>query len=295
MLRSSRMIFAADGRQGVRPLVVGVIDVHAHDAPVGRERVAVAAHRQVRQDDGRLRGRRHGSHPPRDARRVLDGVDERQGHVAVEDRGAHRVGAGPDVNLARRQRLRRRRFAVPQDDDARRGARASPLDGGPGRGVRHPLHLARSADDRPAAVPELDRHHPPGAGTVRVGPTERGRDDLRREHRPVERVRDGETGVRGIRSVRGQDGRRFRIGSAGGARRQCQAHPRQNEQQTDPERETWTYGAPHAMRIGHSAPWSLRKMAVRAVRPHAYVCGKSGFSVPARVLSFARPAASSGR
>ena len=76
----------------VRPLVVSRIDLHGQRAPVGGERMAVAADGQLFQNDRRWLFARHLAKTPADMRRrILDCREEREVHFPKEQGRAHLV------------------------------------------------------------------------------------------------------------------------------------------------------------------------------------------------------------
>ena len=96
-----------DRRDDVGALAVGVIDVHGEQPAVLRERVAIAADGQVLQNHRRRLRRGNRPKPPANPRGVLDGVDERQVHLPIEQRRPHLVLGGPDGEGRRRDDLDR--------------------------------------------------------------------------------------------------------------------------------------------------------------------------------------------
>ena len=104
-----------DRHDGIGALVVGVVDVHPQNGAVGGERVAIAAHRQVLQHDGRRLRRRNRPESPPNGGRVLDGLRKGQVHLPVEQRRSHLVRRGPDDDMPGRQDLRRL-LAIDSDD-----------------------------------------------------------------------------------------------------------------------------------------------------------------------------------
>ena len=97
----------------VGALVVAVVDVEPEHAAVVGEGVAVAADRQVLQHDRRAGLLIDGAEAPADARRILHGGQERQRHLAVEERVADRVLRRADVHARRGQHVARRAWLTP--------------------------------------------------------------------------------------------------------------------------------------------------------------------------------------
>ena len=172
----------------VGALVVAVIDVEAQHAAVARERVAIPADRQVLEDDGRRGLGVDRPEAPADARRILDGRDERQRNLAIEDRVAHRVRRGPDADARGRDGLRVR--AEADDRHLRVPFHAALLDRGP-IGLRGtPAGLRRREPEHLAVVVESKQDRPVADALGLVAPDEGRGDDLGREQRLVERILD---------------------------------------------------------------------------------------------------------
>ncbi len=174
----------------ISPLVAAVVHVHPQHLAVGREGVAIAAYRQLLQDDRRRFPRRDRSKPPADPRRILDGIRKGQIDLAEENRGAHFVR-----RRAEREGARGRHPASPsrrQSQDDRLGLSASRplLDRLPGfHGSRPGGPLARK-EHRLAAVRKLEHDQPPDRHSRCVRPTKCGRNALRGKQRIVEGVDD---------------------------------------------------------------------------------------------------------
>ena len=177
---------------------------------------------------------------PADARRVLDGVDERQRDFAVEDRVADRIGGGADRDPCRRGGGAT--FVEPDDRDLGVAVVAAALDfvpvllrGAEGRFAR------REAEDF-AAVGEAHEHPPLRHARRLVFPDQGRRDDLGRKQRLIEWVGDRE---RARERFRERDRRGTRIAAGrhrGGERRQQRELPHHSL----PARTTTREGSRHA-------------------------------------------------
>ncbi len=179
-----------DSQDGVGAFVVRVIDIHPEDAAVGGERMAIAAHRQVLQHDGRrLRGGNR-PEPPPNLGRVLDRLRKGQVHLPVEQRCAHLVGRGPDDDMAGRQDVPR--LLAMDTDNGNRGLllQRPALDALPNRRLGPPLRLLHEGIDAPLAVGKLDRDQPQIRGAVAVLPAKAGCTDIRRKQGLIDRVLD---------------------------------------------------------------------------------------------------------
>ena len=142
------------GQDRVGALVVAVVDIHAQHAAVGRERVAIAADRQVLQHDGRPVAESIDPKRQRMREGSFTAVMNGQRNLAIEDRVPHRVlwrsGCG---------RSRKRRLRVRADADDRHlcvSLHAALLDLGPigfrgapaGFRRREPQHLVRVVESQ---------------------------------------------------------------------------------------------------------------------------------------------------
>ena len=85
-----------DRKNSVSPLVVAVIHVESQDAAVRSERMAIAADRQIRQDDGRPFLHVDGAVAPPDPGRILHRLEKGEGDFAIEQGVLHRVGGCPE-------------------------------------------------------------------------------------------------------------------------------------------------------------------------------------------------------
>jgi hypothetical protein len=205
-----------DGEDGVATLVVAVVDVEAEHAAVARERVAVPADGEVFEDDGRPGLGVDRAEAPADARRVLDGVDERERNLPIEDGVAHRVGGGADAEA--RGGDGRRALVDAEDRHLAVARLGAPLDLGPVRLRRSPARLAGREPEHLVGLVEPEQH-PPRRNTVGLVVPDEGRgDDLRGEQRLIEGVRDLQAAGRLARKRE-----RCRLGSAstGGEDEDC--------------------------------------------------------------------------
>jgi hypothetical protein len=256
-----------DGEDGVASLVVSVVDVEAQDAAIAREGVAVSADRQVLEDDGRSGFGVDRPEAPANARRVLDGVDEWERDLAIEDRIAHRVAGCTDADAGGRGRFR---SGVDADDGHLHIARlASPLDLDPVLLRGAPARLRRRETAYLVAGFELEQDLPPRHALGLVVPCEGGGHDLGRKQCFVEGVGDLDAARRLAR-------KRQRLGLAptSGEHQRCdeqEARPRR-----DCRRASTSSGSSSLSRIhcfgnlsrqkvrGPTVGWASRPVAPRA-------------------------------
>ena len=131
---------------------------------------------------------------PADARGILDGRDERERNLAIEDRVADRVRRRADADARGGGGLRSRADA----DDRHLGVArlASPLDLGPVFFRRAPARLRRREPQHLVRGAEPQQHHPARDALGLVAPDEGRGDDLGRKERLVEGIRDREAAGR---------------------------------------------------------------------------------------------------
>jgi hypothetical protein len=199
-----------DREDGIAALVVAVVDVQAEDPAVAREGVAISADRQILEDYGRRGLGVDRAEAPADARRVLDGVEERERNLAVEDRVAHRVRGRPYANARRGEGLRLR--PDPDDRDLPVALLGSLLDVGPVLLRGAPARLRRRKPEHLLRRAQPQQNHPALHAVGRVAPDEGRSDDLRRKHRFIEGIGDLELAGRLARKIQR---RRRGIRSAG--------------------------------------------------------------------------------
>ena len=181
---------------------------------------------EVLEDDGRRHFAVDRAEPPADARWVLDGPQEWEWHLAVEDRVADRVRRGADVDggcgLGRRTRAR------PDHGELGVSFGALPLDLGPLFFRRPPLGFVRIETEHVPRGAESQQDRPCLHATGLVHPFHRRSDDLGREQGLVERIDDLEAARRSAREC--EHGARRALSAARGEQRRrqhetdCESH-----------------------------------------------------------------------
>ncbi len=184
---------AADSYKGVGALIVRIVDVHPQHAPVGGERMAIAAHGQVLQHNRRgLRGRDR-SEPPPNRGRVLNRFHKRQVHFPVKQRRFHLVRRGLDGHMPSGQDLRQRSLMDSGNSHEGRLRNRPAFDLLPNCRFRPPFGLLGKAIDARPAVGELDRDQPQVRLGIVILPPKARCADVERKEGLVQWVLNGHT------------------------------------------------------------------------------------------------------